>query len=52
MVCYRANVQAPLFCYQQEAAMRLHVTISSIQQDTWQNNRDTLKVASWVKINE
>ncbi len=33
MVCYRANVQAPLFCYKQEAAMRLQVTMDSIQAE-------------------
>ncbi len=33
VVCYRANVQAPLFCYEQEAAMRLLVTMDSIQED-------------------
>ncbi len=52
MVCYRANVQAPLFCFQQEAAMRLRVTIAGIREDARQNNQDAAQVASWVKINE
>ncbi len=48
VVHYQANVQVPLFCYQVEAAMRLRITIESIQEDAWQHNRDAAQVASWV----
>ncbi len=34
VVRYRPNVQAPLFCYQLEAAMRLPVVIKSILDTT------------------
>ncbi len=33
VVRYRANAQVPLFCYKQEAATQLLVTIDSIQED-------------------
>ncbi len=44
-------MQAPLFCYQQEMATRLLVTIDGIQEDVKQHGCDAMQIASWVKIN-
>ncbi len=51
MIRYQANVQVPLFCYEQEAAMQLQVTMDSIQAEVHQHGQDAMQVASWVKIN-
>ncbi len=51
VVHYRPNIQAPLFCYELEASMRLLVTIDSIQTEAHNNGKYTVQIASWVKIN-
>ncbi len=52
VIWYAANVQAPLFCYQLEAAMRLRITVSSIQEDAQRHGIVADQIASWVCINE
>ncbi len=49
---YIANMQAPIFCYQLEADMRLHITVDSIQEEAQKNGRVANQIASWVRINE
>ncbi len=52
MVCYRPNVQAPLFCYQLEVAMRLMVTIRSIQTDARKHDQPAEQISAWIKMNQ
>ncbi len=49
---YQPNVQAPLFCYELEASMRLTVMMQSIQNEARKNGRVADQLASWVKMNQ
>ncbi len=51
MVCYRPNMQAPLFCYQLESSMRMAVVVQSILTDTRKHNRLAQQMAAWIKMN-
>ncbi len=51
VVHYRPNVQAPLFCYQLEAAMRLPVVVRSILSAARKERRPAQQVAAWVVMN-
>ncbi|MCP4539772.1 MAG: hypothetical protein GY832_21755, partial [Chloroflexi bacterium] len=52
MARYRPNMQAPLFCYQLEAAMCMPVVIQSVLNDARKHNRPAQQMVAWIKINE
>ncbi len=52
VVCYRPNVQAPLFCYQMEMSIQLPVVIQSIPNEARKHNRLAQQMAAWIQINE
>ncbi len=52
VVRYWPNVQAPLFCYQMEAVLRLTVVIESIQRDAGEKRRPAKQMAAWIQINQ
>ncbi|MCP4549215.1 MAG: hypothetical protein GY835_22405, partial [bacterium] len=51
VVRYQPNVQAPMFCYQMEAALRLTVTIKSVREEAAKLQRPAEQIAAWIQMN-
>ncbi len=52
VICFSANVQALLICYQLEMDMRLQVMIASILEEAQKRGHVADQMAAWVHINE
>ncbi|MCP4545791.1 MAG: hypothetical protein GY835_04910, partial [bacterium] len=51
VVCYHPNMQAPMFCYQMELALRLTVTIESIKKEADKLRWPAQQMMAWIHIN-
>ncbi|MCP4548021.1 MAG: hypothetical protein GY835_16270, partial [bacterium] len=50
--CFHPNIQAQMFCYQFEPALRLAAVLDSIQREADKNRQPCKQMIAWIRINK